>query len=306
MKRKEPVSVETADGTAYVKLPMPARTACWLIASAAALWGTAALLWIQGGMDKAIQIFHNPLREVPFLAGAARALSAYGMASCVLVYLVILALAFKYDYLKDVRKIYPLILLSIAFAGISGDLSKGIFSRPRPFVLYAGEIAPIIRPESGSLPSGHTTKAFALILPFLVFTAGRKKWLAALRVFLLFAATAIAYSRIVLGVHYLSDILAGIGTALLFLPIATAVANAIYKEIRLTEAGLGKDRRSLRPGHARFGLLPHPVFLKTRGSADPHLLEQEVRASELLGHPEDVADVDARSSGCSPRSRRNR
>lgn len=240
MRRKEEVSVGTADGTAHVKLPMPARTARWLIASAAALWGTAALLWIQGGMDKAIQISHNPLREVPFLTDAARALSSYGMASCVLVYLVILALAFKHDCLKDVRKIYPLVLLSFAFAGISGDLAKGIFSRPRPFILYAGEIAPIIRPESGSLPSGHTTKAFALILPFLVFAAGRKKWLAALRIFLLSAAAAIAYSRIVLGVHYLSDILAGIGTALLFLPIATAAANAIYKERRLTEAGLGR------------------------------------------------------------------
>jgi len=234
------VSKGITDGGAYIKILLPARRTLRLIVSAVVLWGAAILLWAQGGIDKAIQIAHNPLRKVPFLTGAARALSTYGMAFCVLVYLVILALSFRLDALKCVRKILPLILLSFAFAGIAGELSKGIFVRPRPFVQYAGEIAPVIRPGSGSMPSGHATKAFALTLPFLVFAAGHKKWRTPVKVFFLFAASAIAYSRIVLGVHYLSDILAGIGTGLLFLPLAAAAANAIYKEVRLTETGLGR------------------------------------------------------------------
>jgi len=234
------VSVETAGGGAYIKLLLTSRRTLRLIASGAALWGAAILLWAQGGMDKAFQIAHNPLREVPFLTGAAKALSTYGMAFCVLVYLVILALSFKFEGLKDVRQIYPLILLSFALAGISGDLSKGVFGRPRPYIRYAGEIVPVIRPGSDSMPSGHTTKAFALTLPFLIFAPRKKKWRTSLNVFFLFAAAAIAYSRIVLGVHYLSDVLAGIGTALLFLPIATVAANAIYEKRQVTEAGLGR------------------------------------------------------------------
>jgi undecaprenyl-diphosphatase len=103
------------------------------------------------------------------------------------------------------------------------------------------------------MPSGHTAKAFALTLPFLIFAAGKKKWRVSLKVFFLFAASAIAYSRIVLGVHYLSDVLAGIGTALLFLPIAAAAANAIYKERRLTDAGLG--RLSAACGLVMLGLI---------------------------------------------------
>ena len=247
------MSVETAGGGAYIKLLLTSRRMLRLIASGAALWGAAILLWAQGGMDKAIQIAHNPLREVPFLTGAAKALSTYGMAFCVLVYLVILALSFKFEGLKDVRQLYPLILLSFSLAGISGDLSKGIFGRPRPFVRYAGEIVPVIRPGSGSMPSGHATKAFALALPFLVFASRKKKWRTPVKFFFLFAASAIAYSRIVLGVHYLSDILAGIGTGLLFLPLAAAAANAIYKERRLTEAGLG--RLAAACGLAMLGLI---------------------------------------------------
>ena len=247
------MSFGTAGGEAYIKLLLTSRRTLLLIASAAALWGAALLVWVQGGMDKAVQIAHNPLREVPFIAGAARALSTYGMAFCVLVYLVILALSFKFDGLKDVRKIYPLVLLSFAFAGIAGDLSKGIFGRPRPFVRYAGEIVPVIRPGSGSMPSGHATKAFALTLPFLVFASGKKKWRTRVKFFFLFAASAIAYSRVVLGVHYLSDIRAGIGTGLLFLPLAAAAANAIYNERRLTEAGLG--RLAAACGLAMLGLI---------------------------------------------------
>jgi len=247
------VSVGTAGGGAYIRILLTSRQTLRLIVSAAALWGIAVLLWAQGGMDKAIQIAHNPLREVSFLAGAAQALSTYGMASCVLVYLIILALSFKFEGLKDVRQIYPLILLSFALAGISGDLSKGVFGRPRPYNRYAGEIVPVIYPGSDSMPSGHTTKAFALTLPFLVFAAGKKKWRVGLKIFFLFAAAAIAYSRIVLGVHYLSDVLAGIGTALLFLPIATAAANTIYKKRHVTEAGL--SRMSAVCGLVMLGLI---------------------------------------------------
>jgi undecaprenyl-diphosphatase len=232
--------VGTAGVGAYIKILLTSRRTLRLIASAAALWGVAVLLWAQGGMDKAIQIAHNPLREVPFLAGTAKVMSTYGMASCVLVYLVILALSFKFEGLKDVRQIYPLILLSFALAGISGDLSKGVFGRPRPYIRYAGEIVPVIHPGSDSMPSGHTTKVFALTLPFLVFATGKKKWRTSFKIFFLFAAAAISYSRIVLGVHYLSDVLAGIGTAFLFLPIATVAANEIYEKRRVTEAGLGR------------------------------------------------------------------
>ena len=247
------MSLGTTGGEAYIKLQLTARKTLRLIASAAVLWGAAVLIWAQGGMDKAVQIAHNPVREVPFLTGAAGALSTYGMAFCVLVYLVILALSFKFDGLREVRKVYLLVLLSFALAGIAGDVSKGIFGRPRPFVRYAGEIAPVIRPGSGSMPSGHATKAFALNLPFLVFAAGKKKWRTPVKVFFLFAASAIAYSRIVLGVHDLSDILAGTGTALLFLPIAAAAANAVYKERRLTEARL--ERLAAACGLVMLGLI---------------------------------------------------
>jgi len=234
------VSLETTGGEVHLKLQLTSQRTLWLLASAAAFWGAAVLIWTQKGLDKAVQIAQNQLREVPFLTRTAGALSTYGMAFCILVYLIFLAMSFKFDGLKDIRIIIPLVILSFALAGIAGDVSKGAFGRPRPFVRYATEITPVIRPVSASMPSGHTTKAFALTLPFIVFASGKKKSRTPVKVFFLFLASGIAYSRIVLGVHDLSDILAGIGTGLLFLPVAAAAANTFYQGIRLTEARIGR------------------------------------------------------------------
>jgi membrane-associated phospholipid phosphatase len=120
-------------------------------------------------------------------------------------------------------------VLSFALAGAAGDLSKGAFDRPRPIVEYPSEISSVIRPASSSLPSGHATKSFALVLPFAVFAGGELKKRRALRGTLVAAAAVIAYTRVLMGVHYLGDVLAGAGTALLFLPLIVMAANALYR-----------------------------------------------------------------------------
>lgn len=45
---------------------------------------------------------------------------------------------------------------------------------------------------------------------------------------LLLVASLVCYSRIVLGAHYLSDVLAGAALALACVPAAVAASNAIY------------------------------------------------------------------------------
>jgi len=55
-----------------------------------------------------------------------------------------------------------------------------------------------------------------------------------MKLMLLLAAGLICYSRIVLGVHFLSDVLAGAATAAACLPVAVAAANIIYKRRKVT------------------------------------------------------------------------
>jgi undecaprenyl-diphosphatase len=87
---------------------------------------------------------------------------------------------------------------------------KFLVDRPRPFVTYAGKITqrdPYVGPHS--FPSGHTTAAFASAT---VWSLSANKWYVTVMAYSY--ASLVGYSRMRLGVHYPSDVLAGafIGT----------------------------------------------------------------------------------------------
>lgn len=218
------------------RLSLTARTAGRLLAGGALLWAVAIFLWLQGGIDTAIQLAHEPLRQAPFLMGVALNISRFGMTACVLAYLFLLAAALGARGPKDLRKLFLPVLLSFALAGAAGDLAKPAFDRARPYVEHPDALTSVIRPASSSLPSGHATKSFALVLPFVVFAGGKDGKRKALRGALAGAAVAIAYTRILMGVHYLGDVLAGAGTALLFLSLVAAAVNAFYGKWKIEGA----------------------------------------------------------------------
>ena len=74
--------------------------------------------------------------------------------------------------------------------------------------------ATLLPPDQFSFPSGHTITAFAVAVSLSMFYPS-------LTVGLLFCAVSVAASRILLGMHFLSDVLAGavIGTTLAYLSV---------------------------------------------------------------------------------------
>lgn len=99
-----------------------------------------------------------------------------------------------------------------AIVGIGIFLSlKRISGRKRPCEIEPHCWATLLPPDRFSFPSGHTITAFAVALAF-------GKFYPALLPALLFCAASIATSRILLGMHFLSDVvvaaLLGIGLGL--------------------------------------------------------------------------------------------
>ena len=97
---------------------------------------------------------------------------------------------------------------------------KRLSRRPRPCQLQPHCWATILPPDQFSFPSGHTMTAFSIALVVSYFYP-------TLQGPLYFLALSIGLSRIVLGMHFLSDVLAGavLGSAL---GIASIVTFAAY------------------------------------------------------------------------------
>jgi undecaprenyl-diphosphatase len=74
--------------------------------------------------------------------------------------------------------------------------------RERPCELEAHCWAHILPPDQFSFPSGHSMSAFAIAVPLSIFYP---EWQVALLLF----ALSIAASRVLLGMHFLSDVVAG-------------------------------------------------------------------------------------------------
>jgi membrane-associated phospholipid phosphatase len=208
--------------------------------SAVILWIFAFLLWAQGAIDQKILTAQNSLYENNIIHGVSKFFSSYGMALITSVYILNLLLSCKIAELKTSYPLYILILLSFGCAGIAGDLLKEVFDRARPAAELAGQIARTQISDSPAFPSGHATKSMALALPYFLLISTKHQLNVVFRFTVLSIAIAVCYSRILLQAHYLSDVLAGIGTAIVFFPIAVFLSNKIYKLKKLNKETINR------------------------------------------------------------------
>lgn len=125
---------------------------------------------------------------------------------------------------------------AVYVAGWAEDWIKVAVGRIRPCRAIEGIRLIIPCPKSFSLPSGHAISSFAFALPLFYMTRGYI--LFAGRLFPLILASLIAFSRLYLGVHYPTDVLAG---AVLGGSIGIAL-SLLYEMIATEEFTTRKDR----------------------------------------------------------------
>jgi membrane-associated phospholipid phosphatase len=108
-----------------------------------------------------------------------------------------------------------LVLISLISTSAVIDSLKHIVNRTRPFITYPS-INNLVNVSSASFPSGHTGEVFVLATAITLLFQKQKWCILVVRIW----AFLVAYTRLVLGVHFPSDVLAsiiigiGIGTAL--------------------------------------------------------------------------------------------
>jgi undecaprenyl-diphosphatase len=144
----------------------------------------------------------------PAVTATMEALSTYGGPTSLTIIGVVLALVFLY---RGWHRGALLVVVTMAGAGLLDVLLKQTFARTRPAAFFDYPL-----PASHSFPSGHAFFAASFFGGIAVLVTGRVArkslralvWVAAgVLIFL------IGLSRVYLGVHYPSDVLAGYAAA---------------------------------------------------------------------------------------------
>ncbi len=184
----------------------------------------AVLLWIN---------YHSP----QWLDGPMRFATALGYYWVVLPLLAVAVLVF---YLKGWRLSAILLLVSTAGSVFLTTVLKAVFQRPRPEVFDSAYTASFF-----SFPSGHATVAVgfygALTLILAYRLRGFARWVVATGGVLM--VLLVGFSRLYLGVHYPTDVLAGFLAAPLWV-ISVGAVYVVWLSVRgLRAAELKRNER---------------------------------------------------------------
>ena len=196
---------------------------------------TAAAAWLNAtfdGFDRAVTTAVHSLYDSaswffdPFL----QLISLLGKGGIFLIFLSLCLI-----FVKRTRRFGTAMLLGLTIGALFTNLFiKVVIARPRPYADENGFFYPLwqlmgAHTESDkSFPSGHTTAAFASMVP--VFLIGRKKYSWTALIF----ALLMGISRIYLVVHYPSDVVGGLIIGTIAGVIATLVSENVIPKTYFT------------------------------------------------------------------------
>lgn len=149
--------------------------------------------------------------------------SAVGLISITVIVLIVTAVTKKYFFTFGL----PVAITSLV-SRIVNIVAKHIIDRPRPDfkVFEVGET---------SFPSGHAQNNMAfyiavLLVSLLIVTA--PKWRIVLKISLIALPIIIGLTRIYFGVHYVSDVLAGLGIGFMVAVLTNYIYFKIYYSVK--------------------------------------------------------------------------
>lgn len=141
------------------------------------------------------------------------------------------AITFIIVFIKN-KKLAVALAITFVVASIFNHFLKMIVARARPFDTY-GDIVNYGNEDGLSFPSGHSLCAgiFATYLIYTLFCSSKNKWTISLGVVsITLVVMLIGLSRMVLGVHYLTDIIAGIFFGVTFAFLGILLYNILVKK----------------------------------------------------------------------------
>ena len=156
--------------------------------------------------------------------------------------IVLIAICILFLIIIKNKKMAASISLNLILITLLNILLKNIVQRPRP-IDYR-----LIEEVGYSFPSGHSmiSMAFYGFIIFLIFRYGKNKNKVFWEVLLGIIIFLIGISRIYLGVHYASDVVAGFLIAIFYLFVYITVILKINNHLILKNKHLARNKRKNR------------------------------------------------------------
>ncbi len=184
-------------------------------------------------VDTRILLFINPNGDVVFFNSFFWILTTYFDIGITVLVVLLFSLSFFINALKKYQFILFVVLLVFLINSYASNHLKDLFERSRPQEFssieefFFGYINPIeLKLGTNSFPSGHTSTAFSMMIPLIIYV--KPKWLKA--GFLIYACLQ-GLSRVWLGAHFPVDVLMGAFFGILIGVIFFYVSRSVITRI---------------------------------------------------------------------------
>jgi membrane-associated phospholipid phosphatase len=167
----------------------------------------------------------------PAITQAMRGISFLGSSLSLTLLTAGVIVWFLLQKWKREAKLFAVTMLG---ASLLNTILKLVFKRPRPVPYFN-----LLMPETYSFPSGHSLASccfFGALAALLSVRIKSKRKRAVLWVFAVVMFLLIGLSRIYLGVHYTTDVIAGFSAALIWIMVVRFVELQLARRKRKSQA----------------------------------------------------------------------
>jgi len=194
-----------------------------LVLASITSWGFGAILQDVLGGDELALIDRPVVRYLALHrdAGLTALMKIVSFLGGTVFVTALLAVTAVIAYIKTRSPRWPAFLSGTIIGAVALDnIVKFLVNRPRP------DFHPLVHPFGGSFPSGHAVAAAALCGSIAFIVTRRTSWQAAVWVWAvaIFVAVLVGLSRVYLGAHWPTDVIAGL-TLGAFWTVVTATAT---------------------------------------------------------------------------------